>query len=152
MLIKNPLIIAGFCLAIYAGYKVSMKTLNVRNNNPLNIRFNENNQWNGQTGQSFGFAVFESPEYGFRAAYKLISTYQTAYDLYSVKEIISRWAPASENDTQGYIDFITEKLNKWEWTPVTRQEIAPLLYYMSQFEGAKDAFTIEQVNAGIGLA
>jgi len=133
-------------------YLMNRKPINVRNNNPLNIRFNKKNKWNGQTGESGGFAVFESPEYGFRAAYKLISTYQTAYDLYSVKEIISRWAPDSENDTQGYIDFITEKLNKWEWTPVTRQEIAPLLYYMAQFEGAKDAFTIEQVNAGIGLA
>lgn len=139
-------------VVIFGSYKIMQKPLNVRNNNPLNIRFNEFNDWDGQTGSSGGFSVFESPEYGFRAAYRLISTYQTRYNLHSVSDIVSRWAPESENHTQGYIDYIAGKLNKWDWTPVRREEMPALLYWMAEFEGANGAFTYEQINAGIELA
>ena len=51
------------------------QTLAEINNNPLNIRFNENNQWRGQTGQNRGFCVFSSEAYGIRAGYKILTNY-----------------------------------------------------------------------------
>ena len=39
------------------------------NNNWLNVRYNPNNNWLGQTGDDGeNYAQFETPEYGLRAA------------------------------------------------------------------------------------
>lgn len=127
--------------------------LNVRNNNPLNIRFVESNNWDGQVGENSGFSVFESPEYGFRAAYKLLQTYRNNYGLSSLNEIVARWAPEDDgNHVAGYVDYLAEKLGKWSWAPIFEGEIPDLLLHMSNFEGAKGAYTIEDVNAGVALA
>lgn len=125
---------------------------NVRNNNPLNIRYNPANDWQGQTGSDGEFSQFIDVEHGFRAAYKLIQNYQNWYGLTSISDIVNRWAPPNENDTDGYIDYIAEKLDKLTWTPVTDSEIPELLYWMAEKEGAKGAFTIEQIERGIALA
>ncbi|WP_102796767.1 hypothetical protein [Bowmanella denitrificans] len=130
----------------------SRKNINVRNNNPLNIRYNPANNWTGQTGQSGGFATFVSPEYGFRAAAKLIRNYQVNHGLTSIADIVNRWAPeADNNDTQAYINYLADKLNKLTWTPVFESEIPALMLHMSNFEGGKGHFTYEQAEQGAAL-
>lgn len=74
-------------------------------NNPLNIKFNPQNKWQGQTGEFRGFCVFKSESYGFRAAYKILCTY-IKNDVNTIRKIIERWAPPTENDTEKYIEFI----------------------------------------------
>ena len=77
----------------------------IRNNNPLNIRRSKD-QWKGlrATQQDVAFCQFETLEYGWRAAFYLLTrTYYHKYRLYTIRGIISRWAPSSENDTRGYI-------------------------------------------------
>lgn len=126
---------------------------NVRNNNPLNIRHNDGNKWQGAAGDDGAFVVFETPEYGFRAAMKLVKTYREKYGLYSVADIITRWAPESDNNhTQAYIDYVADKLDKFTFTPVFESEFPALLYYMAEFEGAKGAFTMEQAAQGVAMA
>ena len=50
------------------------------------------------------FVQFKSLEYGWRAAFYLLTrTYYHKYRLYTIRGIISRWAPSSENDTSAYI-------------------------------------------------
>lgn len=79
--------------------------LAVRNNNPLNIRFSPMNNWLGQIGSNKGFCVFDTMEHGFRAALVLLCNYQRkGYD--TVSKIITHWAPASENNTKAYIDYV----------------------------------------------
>ena len=100
----------------------------IRNNNPLNIRRSESHQarlngrvstdedkvnirkskdqWKGlravQTDAQF--CQFETLEYGWRAAFKLLThTYYHTYGLNTIRAIISRWAPANENNTRAYI-------------------------------------------------
>ena len=46
----------------------------LRNNNPLNIRKGAQ-RWQGQTGNDGAFCIFESMEYGYRAAFRLLHTY-----------------------------------------------------------------------------
>lgn len=80
------------------------------NNNPLNIRAGKS-KWLGQVlpqkGSGEGaFCHFQSMEYGLRAAFCLLRTYATKYRLNCVKDIITRWAPPSENDTQSYIRHV----------------------------------------------
>ena len=126
--------------------------LNVRNNNPLNIRYAAGNDWVGQVGQSGGFAKFDTPEHGFRAGAKLILNYRSNHGLYSIASIISRWAPPEDdNHTDEYIKFVEEKTGIWSWRPIFESEIPGIMLAMSEFEGAKGAFTLEQAQQGAAL-
>jgi hypothetical protein len=49
-------------------------------------------------------------EWGIRAAFCLLRTYERKYHLNCIADIISRWAPPSENQTAQYI------LNVCRWT------------------------------------
>ena len=78
----------------------------IRNHNPLNIRRTAKDQWKGlaeaQTDRAF--CQFKSLEYGWRAAFYLLTrTYYHKYRLYTIRTIIRRWAPSSENNTEAYI-------------------------------------------------
>jgi len=48
------------------------------------------------------FCVFRSPEWGFRAAFKLLQTYRRSYGLDTPSKIVSRFAPSTENNTFAY--------------------------------------------------
>ena len=82
----------------------------IRNNNPLNIRRSKD-QWKGlaeaQTDRAF--VQFKSLEYGWRAAFYLLTrTYYHKYRLYTIRTIIRRWAPSNENDTNAYIANVSK--------------------------------------------
>ena len=76
-------------------------------NNPLNIRFNSRNNWVGQVGDYKGFCVFRNEAYGFRAAYMLLCNY-IRKGIRTIEDIIRRYAPPSENDTENYITFVSD--------------------------------------------
>ena len=79
-----------------------------RNNNPLNIRHSAD-RWEGarinQTDPSF--VQFTSMAYGYRAGWKLLDSYWKHFKNlrkpFTVSNIIHRWAPPTENDTENYI-------------------------------------------------
>lgn len=79
-----------------------------RNNNPLNIRINSANNWQGKvTPNTDGaFEQFTSMAYGFRAAFILIRNYINNYGATTVQAIISKWAPNNENNTAAYISAV----------------------------------------------
>lgn len=85
-------------------------------NNPLNIRYNQRNIWQGQLSPVKGFCTFKSLYYGFRAAFRLLERYEY-FGVTTVKGIINRWAPPSDNnDTDAYIAYVCHLL---DWTPDT---------------------------------
>lgn len=75
----------------------------IRNNNPLNIRIG--NVWLGEVDHPTDceFEQFVSMAYGVRAAFVLLRRYIRHYHLDTIRKIVSRWAPRSENDTEAYI-------------------------------------------------
>lgn len=80
----------------------------IRNNNPLNIRRGKD-QWKGLRAQQQDaqFCQFETLEYGWRAAFCLLTrTYYHQYRLWTIRQIVSRWAPPNENNTRSYIDNV----------------------------------------------
>lgn len=81
-----------------------------RNNNWLNIRISNNN-WQGKIANNTDgqFEQFETPELGIRAAARNIRTYGQR-GLQTVKDIISTWAPASENNTSSYIQNVASRM------------------------------------------
>ena len=81
----------------------------IRNNNPLNIRRGKS-QWQGLKAQQTdaSFCQFESLEWGWRAAFYLLTrTYYINYRLYTIRKIISKWAPPNENNTEAYIQNVS---------------------------------------------
>ena len=82
----------------------------IRNNNPGNIRFGRFAQQAGATGQDGGgFAVFASMQDGIQAAIRLLESYASrGFD--TIRAIISKWAPAGENNTSAYIAAVARKL------------------------------------------
>lgn len=80
----------------------------IRNNNPLNIRIG--NVWLGEVANPTDkeFEQFVTMEYGLRAAFVLLRRYINHYHRYTVPEIISAWAPGTENNTTAYIDKVCE--------------------------------------------
>ena len=82
----------------------------IRNHNPLNIRRTTKDQWKGMTKVQTdrAFVQFKSLEYGWRAAFYLLTrTYYHKYRLYTIRGIVSRWAPTSENNTKAYIENVS---------------------------------------------
>lgn len=77
----------------------------IRNCNPLNIR-RSTNHWQGMRQEQTDpqFCQFETMEWGWRAAFRLLTrTYYTQYHLGTIAAIVRKWAPATENNTQAYI-------------------------------------------------
>ncbi|MBR6988262.1 MAG: structural protein P5 [Bacteroidaceae bacterium] len=90
----------------------------MRNCNPLNIRkTSERKVWQGQimNVKEKDFCTFATPAYGYRAAWILLDNYQLWMvqhgKSYCLRNIISRWAPASENDTRTYISRVSKLTN-----------------------------------------
>lgn len=83
----------------------------IRNNNPLNIRIG--NVWLGEVMKPTdkAFEQFISMEYGIRAAYIILRRYIRRYGKDTVAEIVSTWAPSSENNTEAYINTVCRLSN-----------------------------------------
>jgi hypothetical protein len=86
-----------------------------RNCNPGNIDYNPANKWQGQLGIETGvpkprFARFAAHEYGIRAITALLVNYQDKHGIQTIRGIINRWAPPSENDTGAYVNAVAAKV------------------------------------------
>jgi hypothetical protein len=89
---------------------VSLLPKGIRNRNPGNLRFIARSPWNGQIGQDgTGFGVYSSMALGVRASARQLLKYQSQ-GARTVREIIAKWAPASENHTESYIKTVAAGL------------------------------------------
>ncbi len=101
------------------------------NCNPLNIRRVAGQRWKGELplkGAGGSFVQFETMEWGIRAAFVLLRTYSTKYHANCIRDIISRWAPPSENDTERHIRNVclwtgfggNERLTETQWPALVK--------------------------------
>lgn len=74
------------------------------NNNPGNIR-QAKVRYLGEVRPSRDpdFKQFASLAWGYRAIFVLLDTYRSRYGLDTLRGMISRWAPPTENHTDNYI-------------------------------------------------
>jgi len=90
----------------------------IRNFNPGNIRHVIGVRWQGMAAlqTDSAFVQFNGPRWGIRAIARVLITYQDkrrATDgsrIDSVREIVERWAPTSENDTKAYTQTVARAL------------------------------------------
>ncbi|MDD3183596.1 MAG: structural protein P5 [Alphaproteobacteria bacterium] len=82
----------------------------LRNNNPGNLRRTDD-PWQGlaETQTDTEFFVFQSPIYGIRALARTLIKYQDKHRLCTIRQIIGRWAPNTENDTVAYIKAVSDE-------------------------------------------
>lgn len=109
-----------------------------RNNNPLNIR-RSSDKWQGMSDSQTdpAFVVFRSMYYGIRAAVIILRNYYKKYHLCTIQEIISRWAPLSENDTHRYVEYVSDTLKMSHLATLDMNDpatIAHLIQAMAVFE------------------
>ena len=77
-----------------------VKSQSVNANNVGNLR---------PVGKSTGFQQMESPEVGIKAIDENLKTYGEKHGINTLRGVINRWAPASENDTESYIKNVSQK-------------------------------------------
>ena len=132
----------------------------IRNNNPGNIK-KTNTQWEGMTEEQTDstFVSFDSPEMGVRALARVLNTYNTQYNLDDISGMVSRFAPPTENDTQNYIKFVSEKSGIPRNRKITLQDnpedMKKVIAAMIEMEGGSDSvkyFTPSVINEGVRLA
>nr|WP_093465566.1 structural protein P5 [Pseudomonas sp. NFR16] len=114
-------------------------TRGVRNNNPGNIDYNPRNQWLGQLDPDPAiekrFARFDTAENGIRALAKLILAYRGKDGMPSVggvgidtvREVINRWAPGVENDTESYIRAVAAGVGAQPNQPIDLRSLQTLI-------------------------
>lgn len=86
----------------------------IRNNNPGNL--DKGNPWQGLVSNPSEprFATFKDPTWGIRAIAVTLITYhdkrkaKNGSRIDTVREVIERWAPPSENDTKAYVQAVSK--------------------------------------------
>lgn len=128
----------------------------IRNKNPGNIKRN-NTQWQGMQliQNDPEFVQFKHPKYGFRAMARILRTYQNQ-GLNTIRQIINRYAPNSENDTQAYTDFIAKQLNiSPDQMIKLENHMQPLIKAITAFEQGRlfaSLYDDQTISEGIALS
>jgi hypothetical protein len=124
------------------------------NCNPGNIRHSKVvYQGEVQPSRDVAFKQFRCVEWGYRAMFVLLDTYRIRYGLRTIREMISRYAPASENNTEAYITAVCDMTGIGADEPLdtrSKRDMIPLVGAMSKVEnGVQPNF--EDVEAGFNL-
>lgn len=111
----------------------------IRNNNPLNIRKSADN-WQGKIGDDGSFVIFDSPYNGIRAAGRLLRTYANNYSLNTIRGIINRWAPSTENDTESYINHVESASGIFRDTILSAGDYPAVVSVMIKHENGQNPY------------
>lgn len=93
--------------------KPKPQTLARKNNNPLNVKAMSGGKvWRGQIGtDKHGHAIFESPEYGIRAASFVLRSYARRHNISTITELVSRFCTATGKTKSQYIRHLCRALD-----------------------------------------
>lgn len=124
-----------------------------RNNNPGNIRLSSD-QWKGLSDKQTDkeFFQFTKPEYGIRAINKILNTYNRKYGLNSIHDILYRWAPPNENNTDAYIKSVATQTGLSVMQPIrTSEERFAVVKAIIRHENGYRPYHDETINIGVSL-
>lgn len=134
------------------GEKVANLARGIRNNNPMNLR-KSSNAWQGKTeGTDESFETFVTPEYGIRAGAKTLITYQDRYSLNTVNDIINRFAPPIENNTNAYAEHVASELGVDVNAPIdVRSHLFELVSAIIKHENGVNPYSDSTIQGGLAL-
>lgn len=137
----------------------------IRNNNPGNIRWGD--EWQGlvpkEQRTDKDFCQFTTPEHGIRAIVVILLNYRKRNGqqgvgndgIDTVREVISRWAPPNENDTESYVQSVAKKVGVAANTPIMLSNyltMRPMVEAIITHENGCQPYSSEQINRGLKLA
>ena len=112
-----------------------------RNMNPGNIRNSSVRYLGEKESTDIAFKQFESMAWGFRAMFVLLDTYRVRHGLKTLQQMIERYAPPSENDTTGYVSYITRRTRIADISTVdthSERQMIPLVTAMAAMENGSE--------------
>jgi hypothetical protein len=146
---KNIYLTILASVILYGGYMTLPR--GIRNNNPGNIRHGDN--WQGmkaiQTDKSF--VQFESAKWGIRAMTRVLDSYRKRGIIYLV-DIISTWAPPTENDTFSYVESVEKETGIYSNEKITREHYPKLIAAIIKHENGFNPYLSGIIEEGISLA
>lgn len=136
------------------------KRRGIRNNNPGNIRENDqlDYDWKGEAVGDWDaeFEEFSAPEYGIRAMYRILKNYRDKYGLTTIPQIINRWAPPTENDTDAYIESVAKQIGIQSRDvyvqSLTEGQYIDLIKAIIYHENGRQPYSDELIKKGMALA
>jgi hypothetical protein len=128
----------------------------IRNNNPGNIRRNSD-PWQGLAERQgdVEFFTFKSSIYGIRALARTLITYQDKHSLRTTRQIINRWAPPVENNTNAYVRAVVADtgLDADQTLDMHRFEhLKPLVAAIIHHENGQQPYSDTQLTKALVLA
>lgn len=126
-----------------------------RNNNPLNIRKNAANAWKGKVvpGTDSAFEQFITMAYGYRAALYLLRKY-IGQGHNTIRKIINKWAPPSENNTSSYVNNVASRTGISADTIIARTDmdkLCKIAWAMAWSENGRPPASMDDIYAGWSL-
>ncbi len=137
--------ITGIIVIIYTLIRNwKMKARGMRNNNPFNVRSTDD-QWLGKIGvDDKGFCIFSALEYGIRAG--LVNLYNGYFSKnLDLRAIISKYAPASENDVEAYLNSIRKMTGIYSDIIPKSSEWLKIAWAIMKHEQGKEVVTVERL-------
>lgn len=141
---------------------MTQKSRGIRNCNPGNIRHGDPWQGLAKDQPDKDFATFASAAYGIRALARTLITYQDKYGLRTIRQIIGRWAPPKENDTNAYVRAVAVQTGRAANDRLDMQSYAdlrPLVEAIIRHENTKGPlntantwYDAETIDKGLALA
>lgn len=135
----------------------------IRANNPGNIREYaiDKTQWVGEraTDDDPIFEEFQSMAYGIRALARVLINYKKKHGVDTIRKAIQRWAPPSENDTDAYVDSVSDVVGFGPDDPIdleNRLLLCRIISAICRHENGRkpdgsDWITTEQIREGVNL-
>lgn len=128
----------------------------IRNNNPGNIRHNSD-PWQGlaERQSDVEFFTFKDPIYGIRALARTLIAYQDKHSLRSIRQILNRWAPPVENNTNAYVRAVATQTGfdaDQSLDMHNFDQLKPLIEAIIQHENGQQPYSDTQLTKGLVLA
>lgn len=137
------------------GITLMAATRGERNNNPGNLRIAPIN-WQGKiAGTDPAFETFADARSGIRALAINLRTYQTRYGLSSIRQIVTRYAPASENDTGAYVRAVAASMSVGPDAPLDLSDMATLTALVTaiiKHENGRISYSAAEIADAVGAA
>lgn len=128
--------------------------MGIKDNNPGNLRISSQ-PWQGKLPQASRqeFEAFDTPEHGLRAMAKLLLTYFKE-GARNIEDIIAKWAPPEENNTDAYIDAVSDQTGFDSDAVLTPDAgtLAKLVAAITTHENGRNPYNAELINSAVNDA
>ena len=134
-----------------------MPPIGIRNHNPLNLVHVPRNKWQGLADppNEGRFCRFTSPAFGIRAAALNLIAYQDRHGLRTIKALVEKWAPISENNTRAYVKSVAQRSGVAANLPLDMHSyghMRPVIEAMIWHENGQQPYSNEVIDEGLRRA